>query len=162
MKADEPLVELETDKVTVEVPAPASGMLAEIVAAGRRDRRGRRPARRHRRKALPAPPAAARARPPLLRPPLRPQLPPPAPAEAPLSPPVRKIVAENKLEPATVPGTGKDGRLTKGDVLAASGKAALRLPAPAASPQPRARRRRRAAREERVKMTRLRQTIAAA
>jgi 2-oxoglutarate dehydrogenase E2 component (dihydrolipoamide succinyltransferase) len=92
----------------------------------------------------------------------------PAPAaEAkPLSPAVRKIVEENKIDPASLAGTGKDGRLTKGDVLAEVAKPAApaviqlppAVPAPAAprAPSPQAD----AEREERVRMSRLRQTIA--
>src|SRR6202795_2694013 len=86
------------------------------------------------------------------------------PADAPLAPSVRKISAESGIDAATVPGSGKDGRVTKGDMLAAIEKAAsaptpvnqpaasvqVRAPSPADD----------AAREERVKMTRLRQTIA--
>src|SRR3984957_6679594 len=94
--------------------------------------------------------------------------PPPArnapPADIPLAPSVRKISAESGIDAATVPGSGKDGRVTKGDMLAATERAAsaptpvnqpaaavqVRAPSPADD----------AAREERVKMTRLRQTIA--
>src|SRR6201999_2730573 len=86
------------------------------------------------------------------------------PADAPLAPSVRKISAESGIDASTVPGSGKDGRVTKGDMLAAIEKAAsaptpvnqpaaavqVRAPSPADD----------AAREERVKMTRLRQTIA--
>ncbi len=86
------------------------------------------------------------------------------PGDAPLAPSVRKIAAETGIEPATVPGSGKDGRVTKGDMLAAIERAAaaptpvaqsaaaiqVRAPSPADD----------ASREERVKMTRLRQTIA--
>jgi 2-oxoglutarate dehydrogenase E2 component (dihydrolipoamide succinyltransferase) len=88
----------------------------------------------------------------------------PAPTDAPLAPSVRKMSAESGIDAATVPGSGKDGRVTKGDMLAAIEKAAsaptpvnqpaaavqVRAPSPADD----------AAREERVKMTRLRQTIA--
>jgi 2-oxoglutarate dehydrogenase E2 component (dihydrolipoamide succinyltransferase) len=167
---DEPLVELETDKVTIEVPAPSAGTLGEIVAkdgetvavgallgqikegAGGAAAKPAAPA---------AKPAAAAAAP----------SPTPAstatraaPADVPLAPSVRKISAESGVDAATVPGSGKDGRVTKGDMLAAIEKAAsaptpvnqpaaavqVRAPSPADD----------AAREERVKMTRLRQTIA--
>ena len=165
---DEPLVELETDKVTIEVPAPSAGTLGEIAA---RDgdtvavgallgmiNDGAAAA-----KAAPAPVAAAK---PAAAPP-----PPPAPAaakappsDAPLAPSVRKLSVESGLDASTVPGSGKDGRVTKGDMLAAIEKAAsaptpvsqpaaavqVRAPSPADD----------AAREERVRMTRLRQTIA--
>ena len=167
---DEPLVELETDKVTIEVPAPSAGVLGEISAkdgetvavgallgqindgaAGAVAKPAAAPA-----KAAPAPvaaaPAAAAAAPKA------------PPADAPLAPSVRKISAESGIDAATVPGSGKDGRVTKGDMLAAIEKAAsaptpvnqsaaavqVRAPSPADD----------AAREERVKMTRLRQTIA--
>ena len=160
VKADEPLVELETDKVTVEVPAPASGKLASIDAQPgstvnvgallgmiEEGAAGAAPS-----KAAEAPKkveaaSATRA------------------AEQPLSPAVRKMVEENKVDTAAVTGTGKDGRLTKGDVIAHLEKPAAEAkplvipaaPAPAArapsAPSD-------AAREERVKMSRLRLTIA--
>jgi 2-oxoglutarate dehydrogenase E2 component (dihydrolipoamide succinyltransferase) len=75
-------------------------------------------------------------------------------AETPLSPAVRKIVTENKLEPANIPATGKDGRLTKGDVIEQlSRPVAKPIAMPAAAPAP-------SGGEERVKMSRLRLTIA--
>ncbi len=78
----------------------------------------------------------------------------PAKVEAPLSPAVRKIVTENKLDPATIPATGRDGRLTKGDVIEQLAKpAAMPVSMPAAAPAP-------SGGEERVKMSRLRLTIA--
>src|SRR6266700_6388646 len=160
---DEPLVELETDKVTIEVPAPAAGVLAEIaakdgdtVAVGAllgqiKDGAAAAP------KAL----TPAAAPPPAPKP--APSSAKPAPADAPPAPSVRRLSAESGLDAATVPGSGKDGRVTKGDMLAAIEKAAsaptpinqpaaavqVRAPSPADD----------AAREERVKMTRLRQTI---
>ena len=169
---DEPLVELETDKVTIEVPAPSAGVLGEIaakdgdtVAVGALlgqitdGAAGARPA------AAPARPAAA-APPPPPPPPVAaaPAAAKAAPADAPLAPSVRKLSAESGIDATTVPGSGKDGRVTKGDMLAAIEKAAsaptpvnqpaaavqVRSPSPADD----------AAREERVKMTRLRQTIA--
>ena len=168
---DEPLVELETDKVTIEVPAPFSGTLGEIVAkdgetvavgallgqitegAG-----GAKPAAAAPKAAAEAPkaaPAAAAAPAPAQKSP---------PADAPQAPSVRKISAESGVDPSTVPGSGKDGRVTKGDMLAAIEKAAS---APTSVNQPAAAIQVRAsspaddaAREERVKMTRLRQTIA--
>jgi 2-oxoglutarate dehydrogenase E2 component (dihydrolipoamide succinyltransferase) len=167
---DEPLVELETDKVTIEVPAPSAGVLGEIAAkdgetvavgallgqindgaAGA----AARPAAAVAKAAAPAPVAAAPAA----------AAAPKAPAsDVPLAPSVRRISAESGIDAATVPGSGKDGRVTKGDMLAAIEKAAsaptpvnqpaaavqVRAPSPADD----------AAREERVKMTRLRQTIA--
>lgn len=167
---DEPLVELETDKVTIEVPAPSAGVLGEIVAkdgetvavgallgqitdgAG-----GAKPAAAPAKPAAPAPAAAPAAATPA---PAQKS----APVDAPLAPSVRKISAESGIDAATVPGSGRDGRVTKGDMLAAIEKAAsaptpinqsaaavqVRAPSPADD----------AAREERVKMTRLRQTIA--
>ena len=167
---DEPLVELETDKVTIEVPAPFAGTLDEIIAkdgetvavgallgqitagAG-----GAKPAAAPAKAAEPpkaAAPAAAAPAPAQKSP----------PADAPQAPSVRKLSAESGIDASTVPGSGKDGRVTKGDMLAAIEKAAslatplnqpaaavqVRAPSPADD----------AAREERVKMTRLRQTIA--
>jgi 2-oxoglutarate dehydrogenase E2 component (dihydrolipoamide succinyltransferase) len=169
---DEPLCELETDKVTLEVNAPEAGTLQEIradeganveigqilgviaegaVAAAKPTAAPAKPA------AAPAPAAAPKA-----------ASAPAAPAAAaPLSPSVRKLVAENELQPAAIPATGKDGRLTKGDVLAFVEKPAAsrsgmtqRVPEPAAAaPAPEAPR---AAgdREQRVRMTRLRKRIA--
>lgn len=164
--ADEPLVELETDKVTVEVPAPASGVLEEIRAKDGETvgvgavlgsiKEGAAPAKAAPAKAEPAP---AKAEAPKAAP-----APAPAavrPSEIPVLPSVRKLSAESGISPAIVPGTGKAGRVTKGDMLAAiAGVAAQPAPAPAPtvarapSPPPDA------AREERVRMTRLRQTIA--
>jgi 2-oxoglutarate dehydrogenase E2 component (dihydrolipoamide succinyltransferase) len=156
VKADEPLVELETDKVTVEVPAPASGKLASIDAApgttvnvgallGMIEEGAAGTA------AAPTPKAAEA--------PKKAEAPAPAAkaAEAPLSPAVRKMVEENKVDTSSVPGTGKDGRITKGDVIAHLEKPAAPAPAPVprapSAPSD-------AAREERVKMSRLRLTIA--
>ena len=161
VKVDEPLVELETDKVTVEVPAPSAGVLSEIVAKdgetvavgallGQISGDGAAAAARPAAAAAPAAAKPAPARPA-------------APAEAPLAPSVRKLSAESGIDAATVPGTGKDGRVTKGDMLAAIERAAA---APTPVPQPAPLQMRApsppddAAREERVKMTRLRQTIA--
>jgi len=184
---DEPLVELETDKVTVEVNATAAGVLVEIVAAEGDDvevdqllgsiEEGATAT------AAPATPAPAKEKPaPAPAAPAAAPAPAPAPAAAPaaapaLSPAVRKLVEENNLNPNAITGTGKDGRLTKGDVLEAinSGTAA-KAAAPAAAPAPAAAAPAAAApavapgaqfpprptgpREERVKMTRLRQRIA--
>ncbi len=147
VKADEPLVELETDKVTVEVPAPASGKLSSIDAApGTTVNVGALLGMIEEGAAGAAPPKAAEA-------PKKAEAPAPAAkaAEAPLSPAVRKMVEENKVDTSSVTGTGKDGRLTKGDVIAHLEKPAAPAPAPAPSD---------ATREERVKMSRLRLTIA--
>src|SRR5438105_11110657 len=169
---DEPLVELETDKVTIEVPAPSAGTLGDIVAKdgetvavgallgqindGAAGAAAKPPAAPAKAAAPPPPPSAAPA--PAAATSKAP------PADAPLAPSVRRISAESGTDAATVPGSGKDGRVTKGDMLAAIEKAAaaptpihqpaaavqVRAPSPADD----------AAREERVKMTRLRQTIA--
>jgi 2-oxoglutarate dehydrogenase E2 component (dihydrolipoamide succinyltransferase) len=182
---DEPLVELETDKVTIEVPAPAAGTLAEIAAkdgetvavgallgqikegAGAPAARApEAPTGRPDQKAAPAQPIGAAEEEP------GPRVPPKADAapkskaaeDMPLAPAVRKMAAESGIDAAAVPGTGKDGRVTKGDMLAAIERAAaqptpvpqtaaavaVRAPSPADD----------ASREERVKMTRLRATIA--
>ena len=149
VKADEPLVELETDKVTVEVPAPASGKLSSIDAApGTTVNVGALLGMIEEGAAGAAPPKAAEA-------PKKSEAPAPAAkaAEAPLSPAVRKMVEENKVDTSSVTGTGKDGRLTKGDVIAHLEKPAAPAPAPAPAPSD-------ATREERVKMSRLRLTIA--
>jgi 2-oxoglutarate dehydrogenase E2 component (dihydrolipoamide succinyltransferase) len=148
VKADEPLVELETDKVTVEVPAPYSGKLEKInAAAGTTVTIG----------ALLGSIAegAAGAEAPKAAAPIAASPAPAKAAEIPLSPAVRKAVVENNLNPADVPGTGKDGRITKGDVIAT-----LEKPAPAPTPPPAPRPVAAAGTEERVKMSRLRQTIA--
>src|SRR6516164_244332 len=120
---DEPLVELETDKVTIEVPAPAAGVLGDIAAKegdtvavgavlGRiKEGAGAAPAKAA---AQPAPPPSAAPAPPK----------PAAAAPAPLAPSVRKLAAETGMDAAAVAGTGKDGRVTKGDMLAAIERAA--------------------------------------
>ena len=159
VKADEPLVELETDKVTVEVPAPASGKLSSISAEpGVTVNVGALLGMIEEGAAGSAPAKAAEA-------PKKAEAPAPAPAKAAeqtLSPAVRKMVEENKVDTAAVSGTGKDGRLTKGDVIAHLEKPAAEakpLVIPAA-PAPAARAPSDASREERVKMSRLRLTIA--
>src|SRR5450755_386404 len=168
---DEPLVELETDKVTIEVPAPSAGVLGDIIAKDGETvavgallgqiNDGAAGAAAKPAAAAPAKAAAAAAPPAATAPAAAAKVP---PADAPLAPSVRKIAAETGLDASTVPGSGKDGRVTKGDMLAAIEKAAsaptpvnqpaaavqVRAPSPADD----------AAREERVKMTRLRQTIA--
>src|SRR5882762_315090 len=165
---DEPLVELETDKVTIEVPAPSAGVLGEIAAKdGETVAVGALLGQITAGAAKPAVAAAAKVPAAAAAPAAAPaaaQAPKAAPADAPLAPSVRKLSAESGVDAATVPGSGKDGRVTKGDMLAAIEKAAsaptpvnqpaaavhARAPSPADD----------AAREERVKMTRLRQTIA--
>lgn len=161
--ADEPICSLETDKVAVDVPSPVAGVMSQhlvavgdtvevgaviaIIEAGAAA--GTAPA---------APPAAAKA-----------ETPAPAasvelltPAQT-MSPAVRRAVLEHGVDPSTIKGTGKDGRLTKEDVLAAAEAKTKDGPAPAPTSAPAA-----AAPAtsggtrgtERVKMTRMRQTIA--
>jgi len=174
VKVDEPLVELETDKVTIEVPAPTAGVLSDIVVKdgetvavgallGEIKPGSGAPASSAPAKAAPQPaaaPAPAAAAPA----PVRPAIAKAPPADTPLAPSVRKIAAETGLDPAAVAGTGKDGRVTKGDMLAEIERAAaqpLPVTQPAAAVQVRAPSPPDdAAREERVRMTRLRQTIA--
>jgi 2-oxoglutarate dehydrogenase E2 component (dihydrolipoamide succinyltransferase) len=166
---DEPLVELETDKVTIEVPAPAAGVLSDIAAKdgetvavgavlgqikeGAAGAAAAKPAPKPAEAAPKAAPASA-----------APPAPKPAAADTPLAPSVRRIAAETGTDPSTVPSSGKDGRVTKGDMLAAIERAAAQptpVAAPAAAVQVRAPSPADdAAREERVKMTRLRSTIA--
>jgi 2-oxoglutarate dehydrogenase E2 component (dihydrolipoamide succinyltransferase) len=160
VRKDEILVELETDKVSLEVAAPADGVLESISAEeGATVEPGALLGRIRDGAAAPAPaPKAAPA--------AKAEAPKPAPSPAPvaakalaepvLAPSAQRIATENKLDPAAIPGTGKGGRVTKGDALAAlESRAATPAAAPAlAAP------REIHAREERVKMTRLRQTIA--
>jgi len=169
VKTDEPIASLETDKVAVEVPSPVSGVMGahkvavgdtvevgaviatieNAVAAGETtaiEPREHAPAIDRELEALPKDGEAADA-------------------SATLSPSVRRAVLEHGVDPTAIKGTGKDGRLTKEDVLAAAAakKAAPApsvsqpAPSPAPSPAPAAAGERRT---ERVKMTRLRQTIA--
>ena len=168
VKADEPVVELETDKVTLEVNAPAAGTLGDIVAkdgatvspgavlgsiiegAGGGAQAPSSP------KPAPAPPPA--------KPAPAPAAASPAPAASRPSqdhgPAVARIARESGVSPASVAGSGRDGRVTKGDMLTAiaggGGTAApsapIQLRAPSAPDD--------ASREERVRMTKLRQTIA--
>ena len=157
---DEPIVSLETDKVAVEVPSPVAGVLGEQKAAvGDTVEVGAVIATVEAGAGAPAAKADAS--------------PSPAPAEAPadsgdssqtLSPAVRRAVIEHGVDPTTIKGTGKDGRLTKEDVVAAA-KAKTASPAPAASSEAATAPATTGAnagerREERVKMTRMRQTIA--
>jgi 2-oxoglutarate dehydrogenase E2 component (dihydrolipoamide succinyltransferase) len=147
VRADESLVELETDKVTVEVPSPASGVLTEIIVAtgatvgvgavlGLIGEAGTQPIVPVTKPAAAPAPAPAAA----------------APAAPAVMPSAKKIAADGGLDPATLDGTGKGGRVTKGDVLSA-----LATPVPAAAaPAPAVTE----GREERVKMTRLRKRIA--
>ena len=153
---DEPLVELETDKVTVEVPSPVAGTLSEVlVAEGANVNVGAvlgRVAAGVAAAAKPAPKAAAAAKAAPEAP--KPAAPQPAAAAATLSPAVRKMVDDNKLDPAQIAASGKDGRLTKGDVVSHLEQPA---PVPASPSAPRAADGRG---EERVRMSRLRKRIA--
>jgi 2-oxoglutarate dehydrogenase E2 component (dihydrolipoamide succinyltransferase) len=172
VQADEPLVELETDKVTLEVNAPSSGVLSEIAAeTGQTVAIGALLGQLSAGAAAPAatsvPAAAAKAAPA----PGAATAMPPAPAAA-------KIAAEDKIDLASVAGSGKRGQVLKGDVLAAVASARapspvvapapLQAPAlapiPASAPAPMPAVRTIApddsTREERVRMTKLRQTIA--
>src|SRR5882757_7960366 len=127
---DEPLVELETDKVTIEVPAPSAGTLGEIAAKDGDTVAVGAPLGQINDGAAAAKPAAApvkaaaAAAPAAAAPAPAPAAPRAAPADAPLAPSVRKLSAESGIDAATVPGSGKDGRVTKGDMLAAIEKAA--------------------------------------
>ena len=165
--ADEAVVELETDKVTVEVNAPEAGVIAEIIAdegaevevgalLGRIDAAGAAPKPTTKKEeAKPAANPAALATGGVTAPP-----PPPGPVSRPGStalPAAAKLMDEKNLSAKDIgEGTAKDGRISKGDVLAFVSKPAA-APAPAAPKAPRTP----DAREERVKMTRLRKTIAA-
>ena len=164
--ADEPVVELETDKVTLEVPAPTAGTLGEILAAEGATVEVGASLAMLKQGAAPSAPASPAAKAPGPAP-AKQAAPAAAPAapDMPLSPAVRRLVEENNLNPAAIRGTGVDGRLTKADVLAhMKGAPAASPVAPAAAPaqelprqQPRPED---AAREERVPMSKLRQVIA--
>ncbi len=175
VNADEPIVELETDKVTVEVNAPEAGVIAEINAdegaevevgalLGRIDAAGSaakpaakkaEPKKEEPKKEEAKPADAAKAPTPGVNPPPAPSGPVARPGVAAL-PAAAKMMEEKQLSSADIgQGSAKDGRISKGDVLAFVNKPAA-TPAPAAAKAPRAQ----DAREERVKMTRLRKTIA--
>jgi 2-oxoglutarate dehydrogenase E2 component (dihydrolipoamide succinyltransferase) len=164
VQADEPLVELETDKVTLEVNAPGSGVLSEIAAETGQTvviggllgqlSGGAAAAQAPAAKAAPAPVASTAM--------------PPAPSAA-------KMAAEDKIDLASVAGSGKRGQVLKGDVITAVATARAPspvvapaplqpapIPAPVPAPMPAARTLTPddGAREERVRMTKLRQTIA--
>ncbi len=144
VKADEPVASLETDKVAIEVPSPVDGVMGDqLVAVGDTVAVGAAIARIESGSGMPAQPQAQQA----------------TPAETPvnpegagenvelrgdeagdddsphltLSPAVRRIVLEHHLDPSRIKGTGKDGRLTKDDVLAAAARA---KEAPAPPPPP--------------------------
>jgi len=163
---DEPIASLETDKVAVDVPSPVAGIMSQhMVAVGDTVEVGAVIALIEDGASAPvaAPaPAAAKA-----------ETPAPAAAEELLtpaqtmSPAVRRAVLEHGVDPSTIKGTGKDGRLTKEDVLAAAEAKAKGAPAPAPAPTPTPAAAAGPAapagvgrNTERVKMTRMRQTIA--
>src|SRR5215470_16912953 len=171
---DEPLVELETDKVTIEVPAPAAGVLADIAAKdGETVAVGALLGQiKEGEAALGKAAAAPTSRPdqkadtttPINAAEERPRLETVQRAAPSLAPSVRKMAAETGIDVSTVPGSGKDGRVTKGDMMAAIERAAS-APTPVAQPLAAVQARAPspaddAAREERIKMTRLRVTIA--
>lgn len=179
--ADEPLVELETDKVTVEVPAPSAGVLSEIIAQeGETVEVGALLAALDAAGASAPAPAAAAAAPAAPEAPAAPAPAAQAPAatsQMPPAPSAGKMMAENNLSADQVDGSGKRGQVLKEDVMTAldegianavsAAPAAPAAPAPsqAAAPAPAAAPRAAspaddASREERVRMTKLRQTIA--
>src|ERR1035437_11184300 len=175
---DEPVVELETDKVTLEVPAPATGVLSDITAktgdtVGVAALLGQIKEGAAAAPAKAAPPAAkpseapkpAPAPPPVAKPADMPRAAgSPAASSMPMPPSVRKMAAESGIDAAKVAGSGMHGQVSKGDMMAAIERAAasptpvaataaavqMRAPSPTDD----------AVREERVHMTRLRQTIA--
>ena len=170
--ADEPIVELETDKVTLEVPSPVNGVLSDIVASEGATvevdallgmvKEGAAAT------TTPAPKPAA------IAPEAAAPTPAPATKSAPvaaalvpsdvvgmLSPAVRKLVEENNLNPTAISGTGKDGRLTKADVQKAIASGSAKMTTASSAPAPaKAGPRASDAREERVPMSRLRRMIA--
>jgi 2-oxoglutarate dehydrogenase E2 component (dihydrolipoamide succinyltransferase) len=159
---DEPIASLETDKVAVEVPSPVAGVLGQQLAAvGDTVNVGAVIATVE----AGGTAAAASSAPAVKAPPAKAEAAAPAPATASedgvptLSPAVRRLVLEHGVDPTRIKGSGKDGRLTKEDVLAAAN--AQPEAAPAAAPTaPAATSAAPGRQEERVKMTRLRQTIA--
>lgn len=166
VKLDEPLVELETDKVTVEVPAPFTGKLekisarsgATITVGGLLGSIAEGASGATAASGTPAPGQAPKPQTSPLKATVTEQV---------LSPAVRKAVVENNLDPTAISGTGKDGRLLKGDVLSAveqkSGVATPSTAAPGAAAPPSTPKPAVVTpegSEERVKMTRLRATIA--
>jgi 2-oxoglutarate dehydrogenase E2 component (dihydrolipoamide succinyltransferase) len=166
VKADEPLCELETDKVTIEVPAPASGVLSEITAnAGDTVEPGGLLGQiSEGASAGAAAPAAAEKVEKVAAAPAAEAKPAAASSAMPAAPSAAKLLAENNLSADQVDGSGKRGQVLKGDVIAAVAKGITATPAAAAEPVKVAARapssEADAPREERVKMTRLRQTIA--
>ena len=160
---DEPIASLETDKVAVEVPSPVAGIMgAYAVEEGATVNVGAVIGSIDAGTGAAAAPAAAAA---ALAPAVT-STAAPAPAAAsensdlPLSPAVRRLVLELGIDPSKIKGTGKDGRLTKEDVVAAAKGAPAPAAASASTATPAASAPAGARQEERVKMTRLRQTIA--
>ncbi|MFQ5955028.1 MAG: 2-oxoglutarate dehydrogenase complex dihydrolipoyllysine-residue succinyltransferase [Kiloniellales bacterium] len=187
VEADDPLVEIETDKVTLEVGAPAAGTLTEILADEGAEVVAGAKLGTIAEGAAAAAPAKAEAKTEPARAEAKAETtaeavaPAPAEAQQPaaaapailvaprLSPAVRKLVSDNKLDPALIPASGKNGRLTKGDVLAylerRAEKPAPRPAAPVAPPAPptppaELPPRPEDPREERVPMSRLRRRVA--
>jgi 2-oxoglutarate dehydrogenase E2 component (dihydrolipoamide succinyltransferase) len=192
VNVDEPVVELETDKVTLEVPAPAAGVLGAIEAkdgetvgvgallgsieagdgAAKQEKKPAAAKPAEPKKAEPAKGAEAviedNANETAPKSEAKPNG--GAPADSDLAPSVRRLAEETGVDPSGVKGSGKDGRVTKGDMLEAGGgakpTAAKPAEAPSPAPQPAPAQMRApsppddAAREERVRMTKLRQTIA--
>jgi len=171
--ADEPLVELETDKVTVEVPAPSAGVLSEIIAKDGEtvevgallgqigEGKGAAPAPKKEEPKKSEAKTEARPDPKKEEPKQEEAKGPSKPADAEPSPAVRRVAAENDLDVSKVEGTGKGGRVTKADAEEAA--SSVKAPSPAKAPEAPVRAPAPAdqgAREERVKMTRLRKTIA--
>ena len=161
---DEPIASLETDKVSVEVPSPVAGVMGQqAVKVGDTVQVGAMIATIDAGSAAPA--AAPQAAQPAAAAPA-PVTAAPAPTgdgPAALSPSVRRAVLEHGVDPATVKGTGKDGRITKDDVVAAASAAPAPAPVAAAPAEPQVAPSVAAStgrKEERVRMTRLRQTIA--
>ncbi len=162
VKQDDPIAEIETDKVAIEVPAPAAGVITEhLVKEGDTVSIGKIIARLQEgatASAAPAPAAkpAATAKPSASAAPAAPT----AKATDKVAPSVGRIAAEAGVNPADIPGTAKGGRATKGDALAYIASTPAPAPTQARAPEPAHTPRELGPREERVKMTRLRQTIA--
>jgi 2-oxoglutarate dehydrogenase E2 component (dihydrolipoamide succinyltransferase) len=164
IKADEPLVELETDKVTLEINAPASGVLSEISAStGETVAVGALLGSVGAAGAATAPKAEASAPAPSPAPKTAPVV--AGPTSMPPAPSAAKLAAESGIDLSGMSGTGKRGQVLKGDVLSvlanpAPPAAPIVIPAPAAPIAARTAVPDDAAREERVRLTKLRQTIA--
>ncbi|MET3601214.1 2-oxoglutarate dehydrogenase complex dihydrolipoyllysine-residue succinyltransferase [Martelella mangrovi] len=163
--ADEPIVELETDKVTIEVPAPAAGTLSEIVAGEGETveldallgqiAEGDAPAAGGGEKEEPKAEAPKEEAPKAEEPAAK------SGSDMPAAPSAAKMMEEKNISADQVEGSGKRGQVLKGDVIAAAAKGTSAPAAePAKAPQRAPSKVEDADREERVKMTRLRQTIA--